>query len=103
MYIGMQDQWYTFNMFDAQAWYARDVILGAIKLPSKEDQAADFKTWRDREETLESDEDCIRFQKDYIASLHAATNYPKFDYEKTVQEFLAWEHAKHDNIMTFRD
>ena len=21
MYIGMQDQWFTFNMFDAQAWY----------------------------------------------------------------------------------
>ena len=33
-YIGMQDQFYTFNMFDAQAWYARDVILGRIKLPS---------------------------------------------------------------------
>lgn len=61
MYIGMQDQWYTFNMFDAQAWYARDHILGKIKLPSKEEQATDFKTWRDREETLESDEDCIRF------------------------------------------
>ena len=29
----MQDQWYTFNMFDAQAWYARDIILGKIKLP----------------------------------------------------------------------
>ena len=23
MYLGMQDQFYTFNMFDAQAWYAR--------------------------------------------------------------------------------
>ena len=33
-YIGMQDQFYTFNMFDAQAWYARDVMLGRIKLPS---------------------------------------------------------------------
>ncbi|MEM8647821.1 MAG: NAD(P)/FAD-dependent oxidoreductase, partial [Pseudomonadota bacterium] len=27
-YLGMQDQWYTFNMFDAQAWYARDVMMG---------------------------------------------------------------------------
>ena len=33
IYIGMQDQFYTFNMFDAQAWYARDVIMGRIKLP----------------------------------------------------------------------
>ena len=24
MYLGMQDQFYTFSMFDAQAWYARD-------------------------------------------------------------------------------
>ncbi|MDH3389397.1 MAG: NAD(P)/FAD-dependent oxidoreductase, partial [Gammaproteobacteria bacterium] len=34
MYLGMQDQWYTFNMFDAQAWYARDVIMGRLDLPS---------------------------------------------------------------------
>ena len=34
-YIGMQDQFYTFNMFDAQAWYARDVIMGRIKLPAR--------------------------------------------------------------------
>ena len=33
-YLGMQDQFYTFNMFDAQAWFARDVILGRIELPS---------------------------------------------------------------------
>ena len=32
-YIGMQDQFYTFNMFDAQAWWARDVIMGRIELP----------------------------------------------------------------------
>src|SRR5690606_24797443 len=25
IYLGMQDQYYTFNMFDAQAWFARDV------------------------------------------------------------------------------
>ena len=38
-YIGMQDQFYTFNMFDAQAWFARDVIMGRIKLPSAEAMA----------------------------------------------------------------
>ena len=26
LYLGMQDQFHTFNMFDCQAWYARDVI-----------------------------------------------------------------------------
>ncbi|HAD28882.1 MAG TPA: potassium transporter, partial [Rhodobacteraceae bacterium] len=34
-YLGMQDQWFTFNMFDAQAWWARDVIMERIKIPSK--------------------------------------------------------------------
>ena len=35
MYLGMQDQFYTFSMFDAQAWLARDYVLGRIKLPSQ--------------------------------------------------------------------
>ena len=31
MYLGMQDQFHTFNMFDCQAWFARDVIMEKIK------------------------------------------------------------------------
>ena len=42
-YIGMQDQFYTFNMFDAQAWWARDVMMGRIKLPSEEEMKAQFR------------------------------------------------------------
>jgi trimethylamine monooxygenase len=33
-YLGMQDQWFTFNMFDAQAWWVRDAIMGRIKIPT---------------------------------------------------------------------
>ncbi len=33
MYIGAQDQFFTFNMFDAQAWYARDVVSAAFRCP----------------------------------------------------------------------
>ena len=40
-YLGMQDQYYTFSMFDAQAWYVRDVILGGIALPSREEMEKD--------------------------------------------------------------
>ncbi|MBO6805204.1 MAG: NAD(P)/FAD-dependent oxidoreductase, partial [Thalassospira sp.] len=43
MYLGMQDQFYTFNMFDAQAWFARDVIMGRIPLPAKDEMKADSK------------------------------------------------------------
>ena len=45
-YIGMQDQWFTFNMFDAQAWYARDVVLGAIALPDAQTMAEEWAHWR---------------------------------------------------------
>ena len=41
MYLGMQDQWFTFNMFDAQAWWARDVMMGRIDLPGKAEMDAD--------------------------------------------------------------
>lgn len=103
MYIGMQDQWLTFNMFDAQAWLARDFVLGTFELPSAEEQAAHFKQWREREEGLQSDEDKIRFQTDYTAELVEQTDYPSFDYEGVTQAFLAWEHSKHEDIMAFRD
>jgi trimethylamine monooxygenase len=102
-YLGMQDQWYTFNMFDAQAWYVRDVILGRLALPALSEMKADFENWRAREATLEGDEANIRFQADYIKALMELTDYPTFDIESTVKVFLEWEHNKHENIMTFRD
>ncbi|MDN2656611.1 NAD(P)/FAD-dependent oxidoreductase [Cobetia sp. 14N.309.X.WAT.E.A4] len=102
-YLGMQDQWYTFNMFDAQAWWVRDVILGEIALPSREAMQADSQAWRDREETLDSDESMIRFQGDYVKSLISKTDYPSFDIDGVNRTFLEWEHHKHENIMTFRD
>ena len=103
MYLGMQDQFYTFNMFDAQAWYARDVILGRIKLPSKEDMQKDSQAWRDREETLADDEQLIWFQGDYVQVLIDQTDYPSFDVKGVNKTFMDWEHHKHDNIMTFRN
>lgn len=103
MFLGMQDQWFTFNMFDAQAWLARDFILGKFALPDKATLDAEFQEWRAREETLEGDEANIRFQADYLASLIGFSDYPMFDLEAVVQCFLKWEHHKHDDIMTFRD
>ena len=41
IFLGMQDQYFTFNMFDAQAWYARDVMLERITFPSEAAMAAD--------------------------------------------------------------
>ena len=102
-YLGMQDQFYTFNMFDAQAWYVRDCILQRIKLPSHEAMQLHSEKWLTREATLESDEDMIWFQGDYVKELIDATDYPTFDVEGTNQTFMEWEHHKHADIMNFRD
>ena len=102
-YLGVQDQYYTFNMFDAQAWYARDVILGRIDLPPAEEMAKHSQAWRDREETLADEEQNIWFQGDYVKELIAATDYPNFDVEGVNKTFMEWEHHKEANIMGFRD
>ncbi|HEY8264906.1 MAG TPA: NAD(P)/FAD-dependent oxidoreductase [Methyloceanibacter sp.] len=103
MYLGMQDQFYTFSMFDAQAWYARDVILGRIKLPSKAEMEKDDAAWVKREEALKDAFEKIDFQADYVRDLCAATDYPKFDIDMTVDEFKEWEHDKVDSITGYRD
>jgi trimethylamine monooxygenase len=102
-YIGMQDQFYTFNMFDAQAWYARDVILGRQKVPALAEMQKHGAAWRAREETLADAEACIWFQGDYVKELIDLTDYPSFDVEAVNQTFMEWEHHKAENIMGFRD
>jgi trimethylamine monooxygenase len=103
MYLGMQDQFYTFNMFDAQAWYARDYIIGSIDLPDLETMREHSQAWREREEKLEDDEQMIWFQGDYVQELIDETDYPSFDVEGVNKTFMEWEHHKHENIMTFRN
>ncbi len=102
-YLGMQDQFYTFNMFDAQAWYVRDVIMGRIALPTKPEMQQHSADWRAREETLQDDEQMIWFQGDYVQALIEQTDYPNFDVEATNQTFMQWEHDKHDDIIGYRN
>merc|ERR1711974_317668 len=102
-YIGMQDQFFTFNMFDAQAWWARDVILGKISLPNQAEMAEHFAKWAARESTLETDEDMIYFQGDYIKELLVETDYPHLDIDKVCETFMEWERHKHADLMGYRN
>lgn len=103
IFIGMQDQYYTFNMFDAQAWYARDYILGRIKLPSLEEQASDMIKWIEMEEKIADPFEAIDFQTDYTRDLLKATDYPTLDVDHVARLFKEWEHHKSEDIMTYRD
>jgi trimethylamine monooxygenase len=103
MYLGMQDQWYTFNMFDAQAWYARDVIMGRVALPTQPEMQLDIDDWRAQEDSLADDYEAIAFQGRYTMELMAKTDYPAIDLEGCNQAFYQWKKHKKQGIMTFRD
>ena len=102
-YLGMQDQWFTFNMFDAQSWWVRDVIMGQISLPSHAAMLADVAERKKAEAKLEDDYACIWYQGGYTKELIDETDYPDFDIEGACQAFKEWKGHKKKNIMTFRD
>ena len=102
-YLGMQDQWFTFNMFDAQAWYVRDIIMGRISLPDTDTMRADVADRIAREDAGQDDYDAIWYQGDYVKELISETDYPSFDVEGACMAFKEWKGHKKKNIMTFRD
>nr|WP_193509399.1 NAD(P)/FAD-dependent oxidoreductase [Cryobacterium sp. BB736] len=102
-YLGAQDQWFTFNMFDAQAWYVRDLILGAAVVPDAAEQRRSMDEWLARLASLDGAADEVRFQADYIKDLISATDYPMFDLEEVGRIFLAWKQDKKRNVLTYRD
>ena len=103
LFLGMQDQYYTFNMFDAQAWFARDYMLGKIPLPAKEERDADIKNWMDGETITKTGEDHVDFQTDYIKDLVSYTDYPGFNLDKVAEILKSWLKDKEENILNYRD
>jgi len=102
-YLGMQDQWFTFNMFDAQAWYVRDLIMDRISLPSSDAMVQDVSDRIAAEDAGEDDYDAIRYQGAYVQELIAETDYPSFDVDGAIAAFFEWKSHKKKDIMTFRD
>ncbi|QIE57389.1 NAD(P)/FAD-dependent oxidoreductase [Pikeienuella piscinae] len=102
-YLGMQDQWFTFNMFDAQAWWVRDCIMGMIALPDRATMEADVAARVAAEDALEDDYACIWYQGDYTKELIDETDYPSFDVEGACKAFKEWKGHKKKDIMKFRD
>ncbi|MQQ08877.1 SidA/IucD/PvdA family monooxygenase [Epibacterium sp. SM1979] len=103
-YLGMQDQWFTFNMFDAQAWYVRDIIMDRIDVPADKDALLADVAERERLEDASSDvKYAIKYQGDYVKELIAETDYPSFDVDGACAAFFEWKAHKADDIMAFRN
>lgn len=61
MYLGMPNQAYTLPMFDAQAYYAKEVVLGKIALPSLEVRQADIDAWKVKESEIAGPNGFVNF------------------------------------------
>lgn len=103
IYLGMQDQYYTFNMFDAQAWFAREYMLNRLNLPIKEERDKDIQKWMELEEKCESGYDDVDFQTAYIRDLMTYSDYPDFNLDKVAEMFKSWLRDKEEGILTYRD
>jgi len=105
MYIAMQDQYYTFTMFDAQAWFCRDHIMGKIKIEKdQQKRAEDIKKWGDRFfMNCKSGHDEIDYQRDYIADLLKDTDYPEHNHAQRAELLHRWKEDRQRNILTYRD
>ena len=90
-------------MFDAQAWWVRDAIMGKISIPDKKAMLADVKAREDAEDALEDDYACIRYQGAYTLELISETDYPTFDVDASNEAFFQWKKHKKKNIMEFRN
>lgn len=103
MYLGMQDQYYTFTHFDVEAWVARDYVLGRLSLPSKKEMQADIQHWMDRETQCNDAYDDIDLQANHIRDLMDMTTYYDFDLDRTVEQWKEWEHDKDESIVGYRN
>ena len=102
-YLGMQDQWYTFNMFDAQAWWVRDCIMDRISLPTRAEMAQDVVDRVATEDAIADDYGAVEYQGAYTMELMNETDYPSFNVEASNQAFFEWKKHKKMGIMEFRD
>ncbi len=93
-FIGMQDQLFTFNMFDAQAWYVRDAILGRIDIPDRAVMIEDAEDRVKVENALIDVYGAINYQSEYIKELMGFTDYPDCYVDAAKQAFYEWKKHK---------
>lgn len=113
MYLGMQDQWFTFSLFLGQASYMlqclKDEQSGKKFPPPLEIMQAHTKDQLDQEAKLKTDEDLFTFQGEYLRYCfkHGACEDAKSKIDHytahTLGLFVDWERNKHEDILTFRD
>ncbi|XP_040583947.1 trimethylamine monooxygenase [Lepeophtheirus salmonis] len=102
IYMGAQNQCYTFTLFDTQAFWIVKFISGLIPLPSHELMMKHSISWKERlNEDVKSFPDIARYQLEYILDLNKDSKYP---YELDCTDmFIKCLDDKKNDILTYRD
>jgi len=103
LYLGMQNQAFTFNMFSTQAWFARDFIMGMIKLPSEEEVTKDDAKWKARKDAIKISADIVYLQGDYMKEICEMTDHPSFDIDGMIKTFIDLIRFKEEDVMNYRN
>ena len=111
LHVGPHTGFFTFSLFDAQAWLARDAVMGTYALPAAAEMRAHDAMMTQRCRDLDRDDGhgsydhrCIGFQGDYLAELVSLTDHPPLDVDGVKALFFAWEeHKALEGIMRFRN
>jgi len=103
LYVGVQDQYYTYTMFDVCALWAVKYIEGEMSIPDEKTRDSDWKAWVARNKSLKDCHEEIDFQTDYVQELarDCGSDYP-YDLD-TAEMFHTWEGHKYKDILTYRD
>jgi len=103
LYVGVQDQCYTYTMFDVCALWAVKYIEGEMTLPDKDERERNWKDWVARNNALKDAHGMIDFQTEYVQELarDCGSDYP---YDLDVADmFHTWAGHKVEDILTYRD
>jgi len=103
LYCGVQDQYYTYTMFDVCGLWAVKLMQGEIDLPDADTMDRDWQQWVERNKTLKDCHEEIDFQTDFVVDLvkDCGADYP---YDVDVGDmFHSWEGHKDRDILTYRD
>jgi len=103
LYCGVQDQYYTFTMFDVEGLWIVKLIQGELTLPKKTEMEESWKGWVARNKALKDGHEEIDFQTDFVQDLvkDCGSDYP-YDLD-TAEIFYSWHHDKDEDILTYRD
>jgi len=104
MYLGMQNQAFSFPMFDAQALWSLQYILKNITVPCEADMLKHIKTWSQREGEAKSVLDIIDLQNDYVLDLHKEAEHEFKNFFEARNLMKKWIDDKvNKNLFTFRN